>query len=296
MKVGLSFHARERRVKHRVQRCGSRRSNGSSFALLAPAGSGRRKQHLWMEAIPMFTGRPKASLVKHGFTLIELLVVIAIIALLAAILFPVFSRARENARKTSCSNNVKQIMVGVTQYLQDYDEMFPLRDATGVGNWPVIIMPYVKAVQLFQCPSDSSRASMGSSPNNFHTSYIANSATATPANSFGLFGRLEGIAVADVVKPADTVCITDSGYLFTTTPPYVNRSVPTTTTYLLVPATAGMTAPNATSGAYAAPSDRHLESVNVGFADGHVKSMRLDAFYPGSTSTFDCLDRTKGCP
>src|SRR5947199_3153379 len=64
---------------------------------------------------------------KRGFTLIELLVVIAIIALLAAILFPVFSRARENARKSSCLNNVKQIGVAMMQYTQDYDEYYPLQ-------------------------------------------------------------------------------------------------------------------------------------------------------------------------
>ena len=68
---------------------------------------------------------PRVSRLAKGFTLIELLVVIAIIALLAAILFPVFARARENARKSSCSNNLKQIGVAVMQYVQDYDETFP---------------------------------------------------------------------------------------------------------------------------------------------------------------------------
>ncbi len=246
----------------------------------------------------MFTDRSKASeatLVKRGFTLIELLVVIAIIALLAAILFPVFSRARENARKSSCANNVKQIMVGVTQYVQDYDECFPLRDATGIGNWPVIIMPYVKSVQLFQCPSDSNKANMASSPNNFHTSYIANSAAATPATAYGLFGRLESISVADVVKPSQTVCITDSGYAGVASPaPYIDRNVPTSTAYLLVPPnTSGITWATTTTGAYAGPADRHLETVNVGYADGHVKSQRLETFYYPNTP---CLDRTKGCP
>ena len=61
----------------------------------------------------------------RGFTLIELLVVIAIIAILAAILFPVFARARENARKTNCASNVKQILLGIHQYAQDYDEVLP---------------------------------------------------------------------------------------------------------------------------------------------------------------------------
>ena len=230
---------------------------------------------------------------RQGFTLIELLVVIAIIALLAAILFPVFSRARENARKTSCSNNVKQLMVGVTQYIQDYDECFPLRD--GGGNWPVKLQPYVKSTQVFQCPSDTRKESMGTAPNDFHTSYIANSATATPATAYGLFGRAEALAIADLVKPSETVCITDSGYAGQSAAPYINRSVPTSTAYLLVPGNASVTWANNASpptGAYAGPADRHLDTVNVGFADGHVKSMKLETFYFNNPP---CLDRTKGC-
>ncbi len=226
-----------------------------------------------------------------GFTLIELLVVIAIIALLAAILFPVFARARENARRSSCQSNVKQIMLGVAQYTQDYDENYPLRDASGVGNWPVLIMPYVKSIQLFQCPSDSSRTNMGSAPNNFHTSYIANSAVATPASAFGLFGRLEAISMTDVVSPTTTVTITDSGYGVTSSA--VDRSIKTTTAYLLAPAnTTAITWATATTGAYAAPIDRHLDSVVVGYADGHVKAVKLESIY---TAPFDCLNRTKGC-
>ncbi len=71
---------------------------------------------------------------RRGFTLIELLVVIAIIAILAAILFPVFARARENARKANCQNNLKQIATGLLMYAQDYDERFGL--ASGYGTTP----------------------------------------------------------------------------------------------------------------------------------------------------------------
>jgi prepilin-type N-terminal cleavage/methylation domain-containing protein/prepilin-type processing-associated H-X9-DG protein len=93
-----------------------------------------------------------------GFTLIELLVVIAIIAILAAILFPVFSRARENARRASCQSNMKQLGLGFMQYTQDYDERLPLGNFppnvyTGIG-WASNIMPYVKSSQVFRCPSD----------------------------------------------------------------------------------------------------------------------------------------------
>jgi prepilin-type N-terminal cleavage/methylation domain-containing protein/prepilin-type processing-associated H-X9-DG protein len=92
-----------------------------------------------------------------GFTLIELLVVIAIIAILAAILFPVFARARENARRASCQSNLKQIGLGILQYTQDYDERLPTNDYAWNGegrlNWDERIYPYVKSAQIFKCPS-----------------------------------------------------------------------------------------------------------------------------------------------
>ncbi len=93
---------------------------------------------------------------KTAFTLIELLVVIAIIALLAAILFPVFGRARENARRSSCQSNLKQIGLSIAQYSQDYDETFPLYQGGGGGNsWDDSLNPYVKNRQIYACPSDS---------------------------------------------------------------------------------------------------------------------------------------------
>ena len=87
-----------------------------------------------------------------GFTLIELLVVIAIIAILAAILFPVFARARENARRASCQSNLKQIALGVKQYIADYDERFP-RAHVGPEGWEDSLQPYLKSEQINQCPS-----------------------------------------------------------------------------------------------------------------------------------------------
>ena len=87
-----------------------------------------------------------------GFTLIELLVVIAIIAILASILFPVFARARENARRASCQSNLKQIGLGFQQYTQDYDGWSP-GSTTGNVSWPSTIFPYIKSEQIFACPS-----------------------------------------------------------------------------------------------------------------------------------------------
>jgi len=101
-----------------------------------------------------------------GFTLIELLVVIAIIAILAAILFPVFAQAREKARQTSCLSNMKQIALGVKMYSQDYDEgMIPSFIAWyghwaqhGGGTWRALVQPYIKSRQLFLCPSNTATA------------------------------------------------------------------------------------------------------------------------------------------
>ena len=106
----------------------------------------------------------KTGLQKKAFTLIELLVVIAIIALLAAILFPVFARARENARKSSCQNNLKQIGIGLLQYVQDYDERFPQYEVgtnaatdapyydpvSGVSmSWDLVTQPYFEGLHPF---------------------------------------------------------------------------------------------------------------------------------------------------
>jgi prepilin-type N-terminal cleavage/methylation domain-containing protein/prepilin-type processing-associated H-X9-DG protein len=107
---------------------------------------------------------------RQAFTLIELLVVIAIIAILASILFPVFGRARENARRSSCQSNLKQIGLGIMQYTQDYDERFPLSRTdnisyNGINNprapWHLTIYPYVKSLQLYKCPSNTATKPTG---------------------------------------------------------------------------------------------------------------------------------------
>ncbi|HEY3329623.1 MAG TPA: DUF1559 domain-containing protein [Capsulimonadaceae bacterium] len=92
---------------------------------------------------------------KSGFTLIELLVVIAIIAILAAILFPVFAKAREKARQVTCNSNLKQMGLGLLQYAQDYDEFLPCGRAAGGQGWAAQVYPYLKTWNLFQCPDDS---------------------------------------------------------------------------------------------------------------------------------------------
>src|SRR5579862_733995 len=109
---------------------------------------------------------------RKGFTLIELLVVIAIIAILAAILFPVFAQAREKARAISCLSNCKQIGLSFAMYVQDYDETTPLQEspapsvADGVTKsyWYILIQPYVKNWQLFLCPDRSDTTTSSKNP------------------------------------------------------------------------------------------------------------------------------------
>ena len=99
---------------------------------------------------------------RRGFTLIELLVVIAIIAILAAILFPVFARAREKARQTSCLSNVKQIALAMHMYAQDYDEMLTTAQNSPEGQpttyWYQMLAPYMANEQILVCPSNATRA------------------------------------------------------------------------------------------------------------------------------------------
>lgn len=106
---------------------------------------------------------------RSGFTLIELLVVIAIIAILAAILFPVFAQAREKARAISCTSNMKQLALGILMYVQDNDETFPTGSEENdsapntlygfvIGaTWPVKVSPYIKSTAVFRCPDDPSQ-------------------------------------------------------------------------------------------------------------------------------------------
>lgn len=99
---------------------------------------------------------------KRGFTLIELLVVIAIIAILASILFPVFARARENARRSSCLSNERQLGMAFQQYFQDFDERFPFSGKQDLSNgfytdpWPTTLQAYIKSKEMLRCVSDTS--------------------------------------------------------------------------------------------------------------------------------------------
>src|SRR5215217_4789215 len=100
---------------------------------------------------------PRAYPPRRAFTLIELLVVIAIIAILSAILFPVFAQARGKARQVSCLSNVRQISLGFLQYFQDYDEQFPQLGKSGSLPWVNSLQPYMKSLAILRCPNDTSQ-------------------------------------------------------------------------------------------------------------------------------------------
>ena len=224
----------------------------------------------------------------RGFTLIELLIVIAIISLLAAILFPVFARTRENARRSSCQSNEKQILLGLTQYVQDFDERLPMTfafpiTATFQVAWPQTLYPYTKSTQIFKCPSDASTAINGWMTNSpgygppMVNSYMANErlgGSGTPP--LGALTKM-GVSITTVANSANTVYLCDSGSNATNTTPGVNlNSTDKTGAWgMLDPgvyAANGLTADVNWGG----PRLRHLETMNVGFMDGHVKAMRLD--------------------
>jgi len=132
---------------------------------------------------------------RRAFTLIELLVVIAIIAILAAILFPVFAKAREAARATACKNNLKQIGTGIMMYVQDYDELYMGRSFA--GHWGIAIQPYVKNTQLFRCPSNptNTRVADGSG------------GQLTPCYGLNAWNHDGAISQAVVDAPADRILV-----------------------------------------------------------------------------------------
>jgi prepilin-type N-terminal cleavage/methylation domain-containing protein/prepilin-type processing-associated H-X9-DG protein len=197
----------------------------------------------------------KPSKPYKAFTLIELLVVIAIIAILAAILFPVFARARENARRASCQSNLKQIALGFKQYTQDFDEKYPpthivvpitSADTDGYRGWAVLLQPYLKSEQIFQCPSESTAP--GGFDNTltaidyFYNYNLARDAADNP----------NGISDAAIPYPSNTIL---NGDWATSTDRSAVFAAPSGATQL-----AGVV--------------RHLEGANYSFVDGHVKWFR----------------------
>lgn len=225
-----------------------------------------------------------AKRAQSGFTLIELLVVIAIIAILAAILFPVFARARENARRASCQSNLKQAGLAFMQYSQDYDEKMPITYG-GATGWDTSIAPYLgikvgidKAPLLLNCPSDTitrvgtsavvnplprtygmampARTSGGANPlvhgiGGWYANNGALSSCDTPGNVAGC------LALAIIPKPAETLLLVEN---------------PTTGNFF--GSSSGIFAVSADAQRVSSLQPIHLEGWNYLFADGHVKWLR----------------------
>lgn len=210
---------------------------------------------------------------RRGFTLIELLVVIAIIAILAAILFPVFARAREKARQSACLSNIKQLALGALMYAQDYDDRMMPRyyridpAVAGGPNWDNhLIQPYVNNLQLAICPSTGQR-------------------------SYGYNQDYLNFTMMAVIKsPSETVMFCDVKRAWhpnggTTW----DRNVRRPSTFgnpPVVPANDEDEMPVAGDGDYGQrPRGLHNGGANVAFVDGHAKWMRTDQFFYGQTPT-----------
>ena len=229
----------------------------------------------------------------RGFTLIELLVVIAIIAILAGILFPVFARARENARRISCISNLRQIGLGLLQYVQDYDEQNTREwygtnsgpsDAPGTGGdrykWMDAIFPYVKSEQLFNCPSHRLPVTIVAGGSTFDKykfrtgrnwgSYGVNTTYYDAQLNGGFTNPFQNRSTATWQAPATTVYAVDSAAQFIIgwpdgNPP-INPGPPRNlySPFMMV--------------------ERHLDTCNVLFCDGHAKAQKLEKFTTLGTS------------
>lgn len=217
---------------------------------------------------------------RKGFTLIELLVVIAIIAILAAILFPVFAKAREKARQTSCMSNVKQLGVAWMQYVQDYDEKYVYWTTTQGDNFPsaqpwwVVITPYTKNAQILNCPSET----MVGPYVNYHNSMSVQYQPRYGMNPNVQY-RAGGLPLAKINYPANLVVLADSCHPMGDSWRFAWPNAPG----------AWNSSPNKCTNARTDMDPdytRHNGGTNYTFADGHAKWLEAKSFYGHWTDTY----------
>jgi prepilin-type N-terminal cleavage/methylation domain-containing protein/prepilin-type processing-associated H-X9-DG protein len=241
---------------------------------------------------------------KRGFTLIELLVVIAIIAILAAILFPVFASAREKARQTNCASNEKQLGLGALQYVQDYDEIYPCGH-TYYGNgrgWAGQLYPYVKSTGVYVCPDDTYAKGItvsyalnanfaGTTPPVNVASLVASSKT---IYLYEIFDRETfQIAYAGYCTPAvldfDCESLSGAGWDLASGSASLDNQAQVSATGLLR-GDPGPVPSNAMAGALG----RHTDGSNFLFADGHVKWLKGGMVTPGYAQSGLSWQNTNG--
>jgi len=186
---------------------------------------------------------------KNAFTLIELLVVIAIIAILAAVLFPVFAKAREKARQTTCASNMRQIGMALMQYCQDFDELYPDGQQTGTANqcynnhidgWGGQVYPYVKSTAAFACPDDTTTPGNGKqvvsyafNEDNIGTCANPSSTTAGTVNWVNVYPLSKFGSPAVTILMCEFHMIANSGAIINNGPEVDNQySSPTTNGYV----------------------------------------------------------------